>query len=164
MVLTVTTREGRSVFSSLTLGIIATARDVAGATRQRTAMISSLLFISRGGTLARIYSVKIFGQKYKVDYNHTEEDSYGITDSSVNRISIRHRLQEDKLVRVLMHEVTHAIIEESPLASRKRFDVEEVCDIVGFQIVDVLRDNPHLVEWIFGYKESNEVLDNPSQL
>mgnify|MGYP003352799553 CR=1 FL=1 len=110
--------------------------------------------------MARIYSIKIFGQKYKVDYNHTEEDSYGITDSGANRISIRHRLQEDKLVRVLMHEVTHAVIHESLLAQRKRFDVEEVCDLVGYHIVDVLKDNPALVEWLFGYKEE---LDNPAE-
>jgi len=106
--------------------------------------------------MARIYSLKIFGQKYKVDYNHTEEDSYGETDAANNRISIRHRLQEDKLIRVLMHEVTHAVIEESPLASRRRFDVEEVCDIVGFHIIDVLKDNPQLVEWLFGEMKSPE--------
>jgi ribosome-interacting GTPase 1 len=61
-----------------------------------------------------------------------------------------------RLIRVLMHEVTHAVIEESPLASRKRFDVEEVCDIVGFHIIDVLKDNPQLVEWLFGEKDSPE--------
>lgn len=110
--------------------------------------------------MARIYQVKIFGQKYKIDYNHTDEDSWGVTDAGSNKISIRHRLQEDKLVRVLMHEITHAIVEESPLTNRKRFDLEEVCDIVGFHVVDVLRDNPRLVEWIFGYKEPEEVVDN----
>lgn len=115
--------------------------------------------------MARIYSVKIFGQKYKVDYNHNEEDSLGETDSANNRISIRHRLQEDKLVRVLMHEITHAVIEESPLALRRRFDVEEVCDIVGFHIVDVLKDNPQLVEWLFGQKETPEIkFDNDPQI
>lgn len=115
--------------------------------------------------MARIYSIKIFGQKYKVDYNHNEEDSLGETDSANNRISIRHRLQEDKLVRVLMHEVTHAVIEESPLALRRRFDVEEVCDIVGFHIVDVLKDNPQLVEWLFGQKETSEIkVDNDPQI
>lgn len=113
-------------------------------------------------SMARIYQVKIFGQKYKIDYNHTDEDSWGVTDAGSNKISIRHRLQEDKLVRVLMHEITHAIIEESPLTNRKRFDLEEVCDIVGFHVVDVLRDNPRLVEWIFGYKEPEEVVDIPS--
>ena len=114
--------------------------------------------------MPRIYQVKIFGQKYKIDYNHTDEDSWGVTDAGQNRISIRHRLQEDKLVRVLMHEVTHAVIEESALTNRKRFDIEEVCDLVGFHIVDVLRDNPKLVEWVFGYKEPEEIVDKPTDV
>ena len=109
--------------------------------------------------MARLYSIKIFGQKYRIDYAHNEEDSYGLTDAATNRISIRHRLPEDKLVRVLMHEVTHAVIFESLLAHRKRFDVEEVCDLVGYHIVDVLKDNPALVEWLFGSKEDE--LDKP---
>lgn len=114
--------------------------------------------------MARIYSVKIFGQKYRIDYAHKEEDSYGITDPATNRISIRHRLPEDKLVRVLMHEVTHAVIFESLLAHRKRFDVEEVCDLVGYHIVDVLKDNPTLVEWLFNTKiNDEEILDIDSE-
>lgn len=115
--------------------------------------------------MPRIYSVKIFGQKYRIDYNHNEEDSYGVTISDSNRISIRHRLPEDKLVRVLMHEVAHAAIHESLLANRKRFDVEEVCDLVGYHIVDILRDNPQLMEWVLGYKETpEEVVDKPTEL
>lgn len=102
--------------------------------------------------MPRIYSVKIFGQKYKVDYKHHDEDSYGVTLSGNNRISMRHTLPEDKMIHVLMHEVTHAVIHESLLANRKRFDVEEVCDLVGYHIVDVLKDNPALVEWLFGYR------------
>ena len=104
-------------------------------------------------SMPRIYSVKIFGQKYKIDYKHHDEDSYGITDSQVNRISMRHNLPEDKMIHVLMHEVTHAVIHESLLATRKRFDVEEVCDLVGYHIVDTLQDNPALLEWVFGVKK-----------
>ena len=110
--------------------------------------------------MARLYSIKIFGQKYRIDYAHNEEDSYGVTDPGINRISIRHRLPEDKLVRVLMHEVTHAVIFESLLAGRKRFDIEEVCDLVGYHIVDVLNDNPELREWLFGAKKE---LDKPAE-
>jgi hypothetical protein len=69
---------------------------------------------------------------------------------------MRHNLPEDKMIHVLMHEVTHAVIHESLLANRKRFDAEEVCDLVGYHIVDVLKDNPALVEWVLGYKETTE--------
>jgi len=109
--------------------------------------------------MPRIYSVKIFGQKYKIDYNHADEDSYGMCFSENNRISIRHRLPEDKLMRVLMHEITHAVIHESLLSLRKRFDVEEVCDLMGYHVVDMLKDNPQLVEWLFGYKEPEETIE-----
>ena len=106
--------------------------------------------------MPRIYSVKIFGQRYKIDYKHHDEDSYGVTVSENNRISIRHNLTEDKLQRVLMHEVTHAVIHESLLSLRKRFDVEEVCDLVGYHIVDVLKDNQALREWLFQDKEEEK--------
>lgn len=106
--------------------------------------------------MPRIYSVKIFGQKYKIDYNHSDPDSYGMCLSDRNRISIRHKLPEDKLQRVLMHEVTHAVIHESLLSLRKRFDVEEVCDLVGYHIIDTLRDNPQLVEWLLGKQEEED--------
>lgn len=106
--------------------------------------------------MPRIYSVKIFGQKYKIDYNHSDQDSYGMCFSDRNRISIRHKLPEDKLQRVLMHEVTHAVIHETPLSLRKRFDVEEVCDIVGYHIIDTLQNNPQLVEWLFAKPKEEE--------
>jgi hypothetical protein len=69
---------------------------------------------------------------------------------------MRHNLPEDKMIHVLMHEITHAVIHESLLANRKRFDVEEVCDLVGYHIVDTLQDNPALLEWVFGVKKTTE--------
>ena len=69
---------------------------------------------------------------------------------------MRHNLPEDKMIHVLMHEITHAVIHESLLSLRKRFDVEEVCDLVGYHIVDVLKDNPALLEWLFGKREEEK--------
>jgi hypothetical protein len=109
--------------------------------------------------MPRIYSVKIFGQRYKIDYKHHDEDSYGVTVSENNRISMRHNLPEDKMIHVLMHEVTHAVIHESMLSLRKRFDVEEVCDLVGYHIVDVLKDNQALRDWLFNDREPEKEID-----
>lgn len=61
---------------------------------------------------------------------------------------MRPSLQDDKLFRVLMHEITHAIINETPLCNRKRFTEEEICDVVGFHFIDMLKDNPALVAWL----------------
>lgn len=104
--------------------------------------------------MAKPTSIKIFGQKYVIKYDHKETDSYGLTDSSINTIYLRNNLPEDKMIRVFMHEVTHAVIHETPLSTRKRFDVEEVCDIVGFHLVDCLKDNPNILKWIL--KDTNE--------
>lgn len=102
--------------------------------------------------MTRPKSVKIFGQRYKVKYDLQDDDiegvNMGLTDQWSNTIRLQSSLQEDKLARVFMHEVTHAILNETTLALRKRFDVEEVCDIVGFHVIDVLKLNPDIVEWL----------------
>lgn len=93
-------------------------------------------------------SVKIFGQRYKVRYDYGSEENNGLCDFNANTIHIKRDLPEDKTLRVLMHEVTHALINETPLCDRKRFNEEEVADIVGFHVVDMLKDNPALVKWL----------------
>jgi Zn-dependent peptidase ImmA (M78 family) len=75
-------------------------------------------------------------------------DALGICDQASSTIRIQTHLQEDKQAAVLMHEITHACLDESPMSGRKRFDVEEVCDIVGYHILVVLRDNPKVLDWI----------------
>jgi len=98
--------------------------------------------------MKRPITVKIFGQKYKVKYDQKGDDFLGTTSSNDNTIHIRDGMQDDKTARVFMHEVTHAILHESTLGDRKRFDVEEVCDIVGYHIVDMLCANQDIAEWI----------------
>jgi hypothetical protein len=93
-------------------------------------------------------SIKISGQKYRIKYDLDDPDAYGMTDSATNTIRLRDNLPEDKMIRVFMHEMTHAVIFETPMSTRKRFDVEEVCDIVGYHIFTALKDNPEIVEYI----------------
>ena len=99
--------------------------------------------------MKRPLTIKLFGQKYKISYDHISEESLGETDLDTNRISIRGSLQEEKVIRVLMHEITHACIGESPMTGRKRFNEEEVCDIVGYLVIPALKENPKLIEYIF---------------
>jgi hypothetical protein len=98
--------------------------------------------------MTRPTSIKIFGQKYKVRYDYDSSDNHGLCDAASNTIHISPLMQEDKLLRVLMHEITHAVIAETPLNARKRFNEEEVADIVGFHFIDMLKDNPALLEWV----------------
>jgi Zn-dependent peptidase ImmA (M78 family) len=105
--------------------------------------------------------LKVFGQKYKIKYDYASTENFGMTDQETNTIHIRGQLQEDKIVRVFMHEITHAILNETPYSLRKRFDVEEVCDIVGYFLMPALKDNPHIVDYIFSDttdKESNDTV------
>ena len=100
--------------------------------------------------MSRPSSIKIFGQKYKVKYDlpQGESDILGMCDQATSTISIQPHLQEDKMAGVLMHEITHACIDESVMSGRKRFNVEEVCDIVGYHVLVVLKDNPRVLEWL----------------
>jgi len=114
--------------------------------------------------MKRPTSLKVFGQKYKIRYDYTDEENFGLTDQETNTIHIRGKLQEDKIVRVIMHEITHAILNETPYSLRSRFDVEEVCDIVGYFIMPALKDNPHIVQYILSdehdqlEKETNDTV------
>lgn len=102
--------------------------------------------------MIRPKSIKVLGQRYKVKYDLQEDDkegkTLGITDQWTNTIRLQGSLQEDKMASVFMHEVTHAILNETTLSDRLRFGLEEVCDIVGFHVVPFLKDNPDIVSWI----------------
>jgi len=99
--------------------------------------------------MAKPTTVKVAGQKYKIKYDLPEtEDSLGLCEQSNSTIRIQGHLQEDKMAGVLMHEITHACIDESVMSGRKRFGLEEVCDIVGYHVLVVLKDNPELLAWL----------------
>ena len=99
-------------------------------------------------------SIRVFGQKYRITYELQDDDAYGLTTQNLNSIQLRGTMQEDKIASVLMHEITHAAIFESPLSLRKRFDVEEVCDIVGNFVLPILKANPHLIEYVLHEDEN----------
>jgi hypothetical protein len=44
------------------------------------------------------------------------------------------------------------------MSQRKRFDVEEVCDIVGYHVIDTLAANPEVVAFIL--HEIEEIENN----
>lgn len=107
--------------------------------------------------MARPTSVKIFGQRYKIKYDYDSTENNGLCDPDNNTIHISPLMQDDKLFRTLMHEITHAVIAETPIRERKRFNEEEVCDIVGFHFMDTLKANPALVEWLFSDPDETPV-------
>ena len=93
-------------------------------------------------------TVRIFGQLYKITHDYKSDSNYGLTESQHNHIQLRPNLPEDKLKRVFMHELTHAVIAESLLCDAETFDQEQVCDLVGFHILDTLIANPAILKWV----------------
>jgi len=106
--------------------------------------------------MKRPKQIYIFGQKYKINYEYIDETALGETFSSLNIISIRDNMTTDKLIRVLAHEITHATIAESTLLNRKRFTEEEVCDIVGYYVLPLLRANPEMTLFLLQETETDD--------
>lgn len=106
--------------------------------------------------MKRPTSIRISGIKYKINYDLDDPMAFGETDSELNIIKLRNNLPDDKLIRVLMHEVTHAVVFETPFSTRKRFDLEEMCDIVGWHVIDALRNNPDLTAYILREIEDSD--------
>ena len=98
--------------------------------------------------MKRPISIRVSGIKYKVQYDCADPEAYGLTDPDTNTIYLRAGMPEDKMIRVFVHEIMHAVIFETPFSTRKRFDVEEICDIVGWHFLDMLRANPEIVQYI----------------
>lgn len=93
-------------------------------------------------------SIKIFGQPYQIRYDYISDENYGLTIFDKNQILLVGDLPIAKLKRTLMHEITHAIIHESLLTNCDTFTVEQVCDLNGLHLLDVLLANPKVLAWI----------------
>ena len=96
--------------------------------------------------MTRPTSVKVGGQKYKIRYDYIDDEAHGLCDPDNNTIHIFPNMQADKEFKVLIHEIAHAVIDESLLRDRKRFDEEQVCDIIAIHFMEMLKSNPILIE------------------
>ena len=56
----------------------------------------------------------------------------------------------DQKADTLLHEVLHAIWEQTPLRSRESDEQEEVVVALAAPLLDTLRRNPRLVEYLIG--------------
>lgn len=92
--------------------------------------------------------VKIYGSSYEVKYDYQSTENNGLCTPDKNLIQIVPNLPAGKTFRVLMHEIVHALINESPLRNNKHFREEEVADLLGFHFIDMLKDNPEIVKWL----------------
>lgn len=103
-----------------------------------------------------------------------EDNCDGEMSSSANRIRIRDDCTQQALLRILGHEIAHFQLFWGGLdggikaAARDEEQgkalVEGICDLIGSVLVEVVRDNPHLVRSIweaYGKDEKGESLRDP---
>ncbi len=92
-------------------------------------------------------TVVVLGQKFKLKYIHPddlEDNCLGITETHKREISLDSTLPADQMRRVLIHELTHAILGVSGISEKLNPQVEEaIC--VAFE------------SGLFAYKVVNRV-------
>ena len=96
--------------------------------------------------------IKIYNQRYTIEFvpqkdihkfldpDNKIKDKYywGACNSMTNQIFVAEELHEDKKIPILVHELTHAILNDTGYVDRK-FTVEEVCNITESNIIEITR-------------------------
>jgi hypothetical protein len=72
----------------------------------------------------------------------------GSADHIGQTISLSPKLGPDARAEVLLHECIHAIFEQASLERGIKGDVEHVVEVLGYQVLDLLRRNPDLVAYV----------------
>lgn len=94
--------------------------------------------------------IKIHCADYKIEWVDAEySDGLHIDGhclSQYHKLQINKDMPNFRIAFVFLHEVMHAIQDYSPL-SEKNLTPEEACDLFGFGIVNVWRDNPLIFKW-----------------
>ena len=80
-----------------------------------------------------------------VDVDGVMVDAVGTSDTDSLTIALRGGMPHTTMADTLLHEITHAVLRPLKLDP----DLEErVCMQIGSQLLDVLRSNPKLVEYV----------------
>lgn len=96
--------------------------------------------------------VKIGGMRYRVrmiDDLHTVNSDgrkaslIGHILYSIGEIRVASGLSEDVQRATVWHELLHGILEQAGIDDES----EQIIRVLGYGLVDVIRANPHLVEW-----------------
>lgn len=99
------------------------------------------------------HTIKIGPHVYTVVRKMVEEmpDALGDTDFDKNEIRIRKNLRKTKQAEVLLHELLHCCTYPSFTGAYEndpKLDAEEFVNAVAPVLLQVLKDNPKLVEYL----------------
>ncbi|MFZ4431667.1 MAG: hypothetical protein ACOYOQ_00570 [Microthrixaceae bacterium] len=89
-----------------------------------------------------------FTYRVVVDEGRIPSDLYGACDKSHHVISLHPNQSGDRLRATLLHEVIHALCDVAAVDDDKA--EEAVATRLAPLLLDVLRDNPRLVEYLTG--------------
>ena len=98
---------------------------------------------------------------YFVDYcymvvKEANEEAYGLTDYKLKTIQIRSDLHYNDIRATLIHEITHAYIEEYGFAGMV-FDEENICNFMGAYATEITElVDAILVDWTNFDGDSNQ--------
>lgn len=83
--------------------------------------------------------VIIGGYEYSVQYiPHSEMPGYdGLTYSNERTIKIRNDLDDTATLLIVTHEVVHALLATQGRVFQKKFDVEEVCELIANRLFEI---------------------------
>lgn len=77
-------------------------------------------------------------------------DSIGNTDTAGQKIYIQSDLPYEVLSETLLHEIMHAIYYNSAIEHMKEPSEEVIVSLISIGLFSVLKENPKLVEYLFG--------------
>lgn len=89
--------------------------------------------------MKKLKSLKIFGVKYKVTVDTLNGNVVGLCDKATKRLFVEECVADkDEAMKILVHEIHHALLHESNLDQVVSPEVEELLCLMSEKIVDLL--------------------------
>lgn len=101
--------------------------------------------------MKRPLHVSILGRPFKVEWRGLGENDAGYCYVAQQRMEIDTELSPDQERSTVVHEAMHAILhitghdEGTTLTHRQE---EAITRAMGYALVTLIRENPHLVDWL----------------
>lgn len=101
-----------------------------------------------------IRSVRVGNCNYSVDFvsrkrlskKSGDNRAVGLIDNDKNKIYILKNMSDDNKLITLWHEIFHAVLVQRCLDGSKYIDEEELVDNSAQAIIQIIRDNPFLID------------------
>ena len=90
--------------------------------------------------MKKLKSLKIHGVKYKVTLGKLTPNILGLCDKANKHLFIEDELNDEELtIKILVHEITHALLHESNIDQVITGEVEELLCLMNERLVEILK-------------------------